>query len=134
MGCTMKRRPSLRCDAAIQIVRQLSLMYPAPARLNPGRYIRHGIFAISLHDASRTRVYRTPNYERNQSEEAAAKRDAGHNGQRDRQAPVQAIIGSEISPPVKPEVFREIGWEFVIEALCPAAEGSGNQRPKRRER
>jgi hypothetical protein len=46
-------------------------------------------------------------YEHNQSEEAAAQRDARHNGQHDRQASIQAIIGSEVIPTVKPELFRE---------------------------
>ena len=68
---------------------------------------RHAIFAISSHDASRVAVYRTPNYERNHSEGAAAQKDVRHDGQHDRQAPIQAIIGSEVIPPVKPELFCE---------------------------
>jgi hypothetical protein len=55
-------------------------------------------------------VYRTPSYERNHCDEAAAQKDARHDGQHDRQVPIQAIIGSEVFPPVK-------SWEFVIEAL-----------------
>jgi len=76
-------------------------------RMTAGPYIRHAIFAISSHDASRAPVYRTPNYERNHSEEAAAQRDARHDGRHDRQAPIQPIVGSEVIPPVKPELFRE---------------------------
>jgi hypothetical protein len=68
---------------------------------------RHAIFAISSHDASRVAVYRTPNYERNHSEGAAAQKDVTHDGQHDRQASIQAIIGSEVIPPVKPELFCE---------------------------
>jgi len=45
-------------------------------RMTAGRYIRDAIFAISSHDASREPVYRTPNYERNHSEEGAAQKDA----------------------------------------------------------
>ena len=76
-------------------------------RMTAGPYIRHAIFAISSHDASRAPVYRTANYERNHSEEAAAQKDARHDGQHDRQAPIQAIIGSEVIPTVKPQLFCE---------------------------
>ena len=62
---------------------------------------------ISSHAGSRAPIYRTPNYERNHSEEAAAQSDAKHDGQHDRQASIQPIIGSEVIPPVKPELFCE---------------------------
>ena len=100
----------------------VSLMSLAHARLNVGRYIRHGIFAILSHDASRAPVCRTPNYERNHSEKAAAEKDARHDGQHDRQAPVQAIIGSEVIPRNKPELFRErkeLGICNRSAAFCP---------------
>jgi hypothetical protein len=54
-----------------------------------------------------SRFIERPIYEHNQSEEAAAQRDARHDGQHDRQASIQAIIGSEVIPTVKPELFRE---------------------------
>lgn len=37
----------------------------------------------------------------------AAQKDVRHDGQHDRQAPIQAIIGSEVIPQVKPELFCE---------------------------
>jgi hypothetical protein len=79
----------------------------ANTRLKRSRLFRHAIFANSSHDASRPPVYRTPSYERNHSQEAAGQKDARHDGQHDSQAPIQAIIGSEVIPPVKPELFRE---------------------------
>jgi hypothetical protein len=54
-----------------------------------------------------SRFIERPIYEHNHSEEAAAQRNTRHDGQDDRQASIQAIIGSEVIPPVKPELFRE---------------------------
>jgi hypothetical protein len=53
------------------------------------------------------RFIERPIYEHNHSEEAAAQSDARHDGQDDREASMQAIIGSEVISPVKPELFRE---------------------------
>jgi hypothetical protein len=46
-------------------------------------------------------------HERNHSEETAAQRAGRQEGERDRLGQIQAIIGSEIVPTVKPELFRE---------------------------
>ena len=88
----------------------------ANTRIKRRRLSRHAIFAISSHDASRVAVYRTPNYERNQSEGAAAQKDVRHDGQHDRQAPIQAIIGSKVIPTVKPKALDE-ALRIIVEHL-----------------
>jgi hypothetical protein len=61
----------------------------------------------SSHDAARAPLYRMLNYERNHNQAKGAQMHARHVGQRDRQWPIQAIIGSEVIPPVKPELLPE---------------------------
>ena len=107
-----KRLPSQRCASAVQIVRR------CPARLNIGQYLRHGIFAISSHDASRAPVYRTRimNVITVKRPLRKGTRDTMVNMTGRRQYRRSLVLRSfrQIS---RSYFASEKSWEFVIEAL-----------------
>lgn len=69
--------------------------------------VRHTIFAISSHDASRAPVYQARHELNHNKETAATRGGARQKGEPNRPGQIQAIISSEVIPAAKPGLFRE---------------------------